>query len=670
LEWLPKDSETAQRLTGLSVLGLNAVPVSPQENRKLFQGLIRTQRDPALAKFWQDLRQTRRSAKELRSRLDDTNFVGTIDRLPLAEWVRANPSHFKSEEARQELKAIPPTLAKECCARGDRYYETKDHVNALYWFNRAISIDPMYALAYAARGLVHQSQTNSASSSAEADFQKCRELDTDGKAARHYYSQGQNLLEDNRPMEAVVRFNTAVKLNPLLGQAYASRGVAYLQLTNIQQANAEFAQAKELGPDASLSSLLLERANLLSEKNTNGLSLSYLTACISLNGSNVEAREARGDSYRRLQNLDNAVEDYTEAIRGSPKESFHLNILYNNRGNTFYEKGDFDRALTDYDEAIKINPTDAVLVCNRADAYLKKGNKTNALSDYNRAIEIQPKATYPRERRGLYYAGEQQWDKAIRDYDEAIRNQPEKFSLYNDRGEVYLLQGDWKAAIENYTEAINRAVTNAVYYANRGYAFGQKEDWPNAIQDYSRAVQLEPNNSHLYYSRGILYRNQRAWENALRDFSQAIRLAPTANDYVQRGRTYKLKGELENARADFAKALNISEEPKDDVTRGFAKALLGEFDEALEDFHRALEAKPGDVETMFCLARFYAIRAASYPKNEEGEKSQSADIEKALGILEEVTLKKGYTDWSRSASAMDFEILRNNDRFQRLVSPR
>ncbi|MFH1778172.1 MAG: tetratricopeptide repeat protein [Candidatus Omnitrophota bacterium] len=64
--------------------------------------------------------------------------------------------------------------------------------------------------------------------------------------------------------------------------------------------------------------------------------------------------------------------------------------LYNERGNAYRKIGRLDEAIADFNKAIKINPKDSLAYNNRGLVYMKRGLIGKAISDYNRAIKLNP----------------------------------------------------------------------------------------------------------------------------------------------------------------------------------------------------------------------------------------------------------------------------------------
>ena len=63
---------------------------------------------------------------------------------------------------------------------------------------------------------------------------------------------------------------------------------------------------------------------------------------------------------------------------------------YYNRGNKYREQGNLDQAIYDYSKAIKANSKYSKAYYNRANSYVKQGKLAEAIEDYTKAVEINP----------------------------------------------------------------------------------------------------------------------------------------------------------------------------------------------------------------------------------------------------------------------------------------
>jgi lipoprotein NlpI len=98
----------------------------------------------------------------------------------------------------------------------------------------------------------------------------------------------------------------------------------------------------------------------------------------------------RGVSYYAKNDLDNAIADWSEAIKLNP-DYVHA---YNNRAKAYRAKGDYEHAIADYSEAIKRDPHHAVAYKGRGIAYLLSGQTLKAEADFRQAATLDPGDQY------------------------------------------------------------------------------------------------------------------------------------------------------------------------------------------------------------------------------------------------------------------------------------
>ncbi len=109
--------------------------------------------------------------------------------------------------------------------------------------------------------------------------------------------------------------------------------------------------------------------------------------------------------------FDNAIDDYTEAIKRNPNDA----DAYYVRGTAYLAKGEFDNAIDDYTEAIKRKKDYAGAYYVRGTAYVAKGDVYNAISDYNTTIKYKPDFAGVYVVRGLVCLHLRKWKRAKSD---------------------------------------------------------------------------------------------------------------------------------------------------------------------------------------------------------------------------------------------------------------
>jgi tetratricopeptide (TPR) repeat protein len=242
--------------------------------------------------------------------------------------------------------------------------------------------------------------------------------------------------------------------------------------------------------------------------------------------ASVQAYVSRGIGYSEKNDFDDAIAEYSKAIRLDPKYT----LAFYNRGNAYRANKDYDRAIADYTEAIRIDPKYAAAFQNRGEAYrLGKKDYDTAIADYTEAIRIDPKYAEAFSHRGNAYRAKKDYDRAIADYNEAIRVDPKYLAALNNRGNVYRDKKDYDRAIADYTEAIRIEPTATRFY-NRGSAYSEKKDYDRAIADYTEAIRLDPKFAWAFYGRGQAKQMKGDASGSAADLSTAKQLDPAVGN--------------------------------------------------------------------------------------------------------------------------------------------
>ena len=160
------------------------------------------------------------------------------------------------------------------------------------------------------------------------------------------------------------------------------------------------------------------------------------------NPRHTEAHYNRGIAHAGKNDFDNAIADYTIAIKLRPDSD----APYYNRGIAYFNKGEFNDAITDYTTAIQINPRHASAYYNRGNAYFNKGEFDEAITDYARALRINPYHANAYNNSGSVYSRKGEFDLAIKNYNAAIELNPQLDLAYYNRGVVWLHQKEWEKA--------------------------------------------------------------------------------------------------------------------------------------------------------------------------------------------------------------------------------
>lgn len=281
---------------------------------------------------------------------------------------------------------------------------------AITAFSKALETNPSFKLAYVHRGIAYHEQKRY--DQALADYNKVLELDPNYPLA--YMNRGLAYYEQKRYGLAVYNYSKALDLDPNNAIALHNRQLAY---SAIQETPAQV----ESDPSQSENQL------------------------------NPEELCKRGRTKQDMQDMNGALEDFSEAIRLDPA----CVLAYAGRGYLKKNKlNDTDGAIDDYTIALTLNPDDAIVLCNRGNSLRDKGDINGALNDYNKTVELAPDWARGYASRGyllLYHMGE--IEKALADFNIALTIDPEDAITYTNRGNAKVRMGDGEGAQADFAMA-------------------------------------------------------------------------------------------------------------------------------------------------------------------------------------------------------------------------
>ena len=175
-------------------------------------------------------------------------------------------------------------------------------------------------------------------------------------SSNDYLEQGRKLLREGKSREAVQMLNQAVEANADNTEALNTRGVAYFELKEYNNALLDYEQALKVTPD--FYSPYYNRALL---------------------------KTTQGD-------VQGALKDYSDAIRLAPDTArLGTSEAFLNRGQLFAAQDQIQPALTDFDQSIKLNPRNALALYNRGNLRFNQKNLDGAIADFQACIAVDSK---------------------------------------------------------------------------------------------------------------------------------------------------------------------------------------------------------------------------------------------------------------------------------------
>jgi len=467
-----------------------------------------------------------------------------------------------------------------------------------------------------------------------------------------YFNRGLARANDGDPKGSVNDYRTAlrfytdvIRTSRPSAQVVFQRGLIYHTMGDADQAIVDYSDAIRLSPQETFA--YINRGIVLyTKKDNNEGAIADFDSALKLKRCETTAWINRGLVYKRKGNFNQAIADFTDAIKCLPAnsppvttaavdpagkpfpaqyyqamtQSSQLADAYYQRGLVHLDKGSKDRkqaipmfeaAIKDFNDAIRINPTAAAHFVGRASAHMYKEEFRPAIADFTEAIRLSPGDEFTFLHRGIAYHSVNEPDNAIADYSEAHRINPLDVAPLLNRGIVYYSKkGQYDLAIKDFTDCLKIDPKEVNCLLNRGISWREKGDPDKAIVDFTEALRLglltgdvlqfgskDPEAvrhwaqvAHARYQRGTAYVLKTEYDLALADFNESIRLNPTeARVFVSRGGVYLARKEYRRAIADFDEGIRL--DPQYAFAyfqRGFAYHALEEPDKAYDDYTQAI----------------------------------------------------------------------------------
>lgn len=222
------------------------------------------------------------------------------------------------------------------------------------------------------------------------------------------------------------------------------------------------------------------------------------------------------------------IEKMMERTAATEKERKERNRMtawdYNRQGDRYYDLEQYEEAVKSYTEAIQLQANNSMFYNSRGCAYDNLGEYNKAISDYNVAIAIGPLNAVFYYNRGHSYDKLEEYDKAISDYTRAIELSPNNATAYNNRGSIYIVLGRTDEAISDFYKAIELNSKFANPYKHLGNIYKEQSDYTRSIEFLSKAIELNLEYKDAYLLRAEVYRLLGETEKAEADEEMAKKL--------------------------------------------------------------------------------------------------------------------------------------------------
>src|SRR6185503_18523310 len=198
------------------------------------------------------------------------------------------------------------------------------------------------------------------------------------RTAYEYVERGMEHANANEFDCALGACSEAIRLDSRLSTGYACRGGVLGSRGDYLKAIKDFDQALNLQPDNG--DFYYSRAQVNDRLGNTDEALDDLADAIELIKSELGrslAFSLRERIFQKQGKLDDAINDYTQAIKLAPDFAYH----HGNRGEIYFEKQQYEKAIADYSDAIRLDEKNPYFHRDRAKAYRAMGRNDPAAVD-------------------------------------------------------------------------------------------------------------------------------------------------------------------------------------------------------------------------------------------------------------------------------------------------
>lgn len=301
----------------------------------------------------------------------------------------------------------------------------------------------------------------------------------------------------------------------------------------------------------------------------------------------------RANEYYKFNQYLRALSDIDSAIKYAPQgdADFMFQCL-SLRGDIYQMLGKTQEALNDFTEALKLDPTSFMALYQKANCEYELGDYAAAKADYTRIRSNNPRSAEALTGLARIAVKENNLGLASEYMDDAVAMMPADSDVYVRRSSVCRMLGNNTGAVEDLLMSIS--------IDNSPKAFQQlieisNEDYPAVVTALSNAVHQAPEQGMFYYIRGVIAQAHDHFPSAIADYNKII----DENMYNYAG-IYGSLAECQYALCRFDEALDnanraigmTNENGDYQLTLAKICRAQGRYDDALKALDAAIEKLP------------------------------------------------------------------------------
>ncbi len=418
------------------------------------------------------------------------------------------------------------------------------------------------------------------------------------------YDLGFVLARQQKPQEALPRFQRALKLQPDSAEAKFQLASVLKALNRPEEATAEldeFRHEKQRSVDENIAAATGNTANqLLAKGEWKGAAEKYREA-LKLDPNNAKtwfnlsiALDEMHDSATERQALEKAL-----ALDAG------LKLAQNQLGLLDAAENKTADAEEHFRKAIELDPQFAAAQSNLGVLYGRLGRTKEAEDLLRKATENDARLTEAFLNLGLILAGEGRLTEADDKLRKAVDLAPDNVTALTGLGMIAQKSGKPDEAIEMFRRVTKLQPASAEAHLNLGIALADSYRSEEALSEFSTAEQLSPEAAAPRYNRGRVLVDLKRYAEAVPELTEACRRAPNYPvPFYLLGLAHSKLGEHGDAVIALQRFLTLQPRSADGyLLLGQNLQKLGKTDDAIAAWKEALDSDPDQLQALFSLWR-------------------------------------------------------------------
>lgn len=336
--------------------------------------------------------------------------------------------------------------------------------------------------------------------------------------AQQLYAEAKDSEARGDVADAVAKYESILKISPLLGAAYNNLGALYVRHGEYQKATEVLERGLKVDPKMESAAALLGIAQY--EMRSYPAARKSLESALRLNPKDAHAELFLANALVQMGELNEATRHLQQITQRNSQDQGAWYLL----GKIYVQLA--EHAIGKVNE---IDPNSALVHQLSGEIMESMQNYDGALVEYKKAVELAPKEPGTHLHLGNAYFAISMWDPATEQFRTELENDPQNCEAYWKLGNIALEQHSaYEAAITETNQALQLCPNLREAHVDRGRAFLKLGQNAEAIQDLKIAIQADPSVSSTHFQLAQAYRAEGQTQQAQAEMQLFSKLEESA----------------------------------------------------------------------------------------------------------------------------------------------